>query len=135
MKNSWLVSWQGHALSVMRMVIGFTFLAHGLQKTLGLLGGRAAPALSLVGIGGYLELIGGTLIMVGLFTRPAAFLLSGEMAYAYFSVHAGAGFWPIVNRGELAVVYCFVFLYLVFGGSGPWSLDAALRGAYTRRAK
>ena len=135
MKNSWLVSWQGRALSVMRMVIGFTFLAHGLQKTLGLLGGRVVPALSVAGIGGYLELIGGTLIMLGLFTRPAAFLLSGEMAYAYFSVHARGGFWPIVNRGELAVVYCFVFLYLVFSGSGPWGLDAALRAGHIRRAK
>jgi putative oxidoreductase len=135
MKNSWLASGQGPALSVMRPVIGFTFMAHGLQKTLGLLGGRVVPALSQAGIAGYLELIGGTLIMLGLFTRPAAFLLSGEMAYAYFSVHARGGFWPIMNRGELAVVYCFVFLYLVFSGGGPWSLDAALRPGHTRRVK
>ena len=93
------------------------------------------PALSQAGIAGYLELIGGTLIMIGLFTRPAAFLLSGEMAYAYWSVHARGGFWPIMNRGELAVVYCFVFLYLVFSGGGPWSLDAALRTGRIRRAK
>jgi putative oxidoreductase len=103
-------------------------MAHGLQKALGLLGAHAVPAFSLMWVGGYLELIGGALVMIGLFTRPAAFLLSGEMAYAYFSVHARAGFWPILNRGELAVVYCFVFLYLVFSGSGKWSLDAALRG-------
>jgi len=76
------------------------------------------------GVAGLLELIGGILILIGFLTRPVAFLLSGEMAFAYFTVHAPQGFWPTKNEGETAVYYCFVFLYLVFAGPGPWSLDA-----------
>lgn len=102
-------------------------MAHGLQKTLGLLGGKPVPPLSLAGVAGYIELAGGILIMLGLFTRPVAFVLSGHMAVAYFMQHAPQGFWPIMNHGELAVVYCFVFLYLAFGGGGPWSLDRVFR--------
>ena len=128
MADSLLNSLRGYALSVMRMVIGFTFMSHGLQKALGLLGGKPVPISSLVGFGGYLELIGGILILTGLFTRPVAFVLCGEMAVAYFMSHASHGLWPIVNQGELAVVYCFVFLYLVFSGAGPLSLDHVLRG-------
>lgn len=118
---------RSRVLSLMRLVIGFTFMAHGLQKVLGLLGGHQVTHLSLFGVAGYLELIGGVLIMLGLFTRPAAFVLSGEMAFAYFYQHASASIWPIVNGGELAVVYCFVFFYLTFAGGGTWSLDALLR--------
>ena len=113
-------------LSVLRIVVGFTCMGHGLQKTLGLLGGTRVPVASLTGVAGYLELIGGILVMVGLLTRPVAFVLSGEMCVAYFLVHARGGLWPVQNHGELAVLYCFVFLYLVFSGPGPLSLDALL---------
>jgi putative oxidoreductase len=108
----------------MRLVVGITFMSHGLQKTLGWLGGTQVSPLSLVGVAGYIELAGGVLVTVGLFTRPVAFVLSGQMAAAYFMQHAPQGFWPIMNHGELAVLYCFLFLYLVFSGAGPWSLDA-----------
>lgn len=126
MKDMWLTSFRGPALSAMRIVVGLNFMAHGLQKVLGLLGGQPVPHLSLAGIAGYLELIGGVLVMIGLFTRPAAFILCGEMAVAYFKQHAPHGLWPVVNHGELAVLYCFVFLYLVFSGAGPWSLDSVM---------
>ena len=128
MADSLMNSMRGYALSVMRIVIGLTFMSHGLQKTLGLLGGKPMPISSLAGFGGYLELIGGILILVGLFTRPVAFVLCGEMAVAYFKTHAPQGLWPIVNHGELAVVYCFVFFYLIFSGGGPLSLDRIFRG-------
>ncbi len=128
MASSRLNSLRGYALSVMRMVIGLMFMSHGLQKVLGLLGGRPIPISSLPGFGGYFELIGGILIFAGLFTRPVAFVLCGEMAVAYFTSHAPHGLWPIVNRGELAVVYCFVFFYLIFSGAGPLSLDRIIRG-------
>ena len=128
MTGDWLTSRSGTALSAMRIVISFTFMAHGLQKTLGLLGGKQVPFLSLMGLAGYLELIGGILLLIGLFTRPVAFILCGQMAAAYFMQHAPNGFWPIVNHGELAVLYCFIFLYLCFSGAGPWSLDAVLCG-------
>jgi putative oxidoreductase len=78
----------------------------------------------MIGIAGILELVGGLLIAIGLFTRPVAFILSGEMAVAYFMVHAPGGFWPVVNHGELAALYCFVFLYFAFAGPGPWSVDS-----------
>ncbi len=128
MADSWMNSLRGYALSLMRIVIGLTFMSHGLQKVFGLLGGRHLPITSLMGAGGYLELIGGLLILSGLFTRFSAFVLCGEMAFAYFTQHFPHGLWPIVNHGELAVVYCFVFFYLMFSGAGPLSLDRMLRG-------
>jgi putative oxidoreductase len=128
MQNEGLKSLQGFFLSIMRIVVGFTYVAHGLQKALGLLGGKQVPLMSLMGVAGYLELIGGALILVGLFTRPVAFVLSGEMAVAYFMQHAPNGLLPIVNQGELAVLYCFIFLYLIFSGAGPVSLDYILSG-------
>jgi putative oxidoreductase len=128
MQNEGLKSLQGFFLSIMRMVVGFTFLSHGLQKALGMLGGKQVPLMSLMGVAGYLELIGGALILVGLFTRPVAFVLSGEMAVAYFTQHAPSGLLPIVNQGELAVLYCFIFFYLIFSGAGPVSLDYILSG-------
>jgi putative oxidoreductase len=128
MQNEGLKSLQGFFLSIMRIMVGFTFLAHGLQKALGLLGGKQVPLMSLMGVAGYLELIGGALMLVGLFTRPVAFVLSGEMAVAYFTQHAPNGLLPIVNHGELAVLYCFIFLYLIFSGAGPVSLDYILSG-------
>ena len=100
-------------------------MSHGLQKILGFPVARAVatPLLSLSGIAGTMELVGGALLLVGLFTRPVAFLLSGEMAVAYFIAHAPQGFWPLLNRGELSALYSFVFLYLALAGGGSWSLD------------
>jgi len=120
------------ALSVLRIITGFTFSLHGFQKVLGLLGGmggKGATAAfgSLVWTAGFLELAGGLLLVLGLFTRPVAFIVCGEMAVAYFMGHAPRGFWPNLNGGELAVVYCFVFLYLAVAGPGPLSLDRVLR--------
>jgi putative oxidoreductase len=105
-----------------------------VQKVFGVLGGRMPPVGTLHWTGGYLELIGGALLMLGLFTRPTAFVLSGMMAVAYFMAHASAGFLPIVNRGELAVLYCFVFLYLAAAGAGPWSVDALMKKAPAKKA-
>jgi putative oxidoreductase len=118
-----------YVLSVLRIIAGFLFLQHGTQKLFGFPapppGGRP-PVASLYGVAALVEFIGGILIMIGLLTRPAAFLLSGEMAVAYFKAHAPQGFWPTKNQGEIAVLYCFLFFYFVFAGPGPWSLDALL---------
>jgi putative oxidoreductase len=106
------------------------FMEHGAQKMLGF----PAPLpmtlqpFSLLWCAGALELVGGVLLLLGLFTRPVAFVLSGEMAVAYFLQHAPGGFFPLLNKGELAVIYCFVFLYLAAAGGGPWSLDAVWKG-------
>jgi putative oxidoreductase len=120
------------ALSVLRIMAGFTFSLHGFQKMLGLfggMGGKGATAVfgSLIWTAGLFELVGGLLLVLGLFTRPVAFLLCGEMAVAYFRQHAPRGFWPLLNGGELAVLYCFVFLYLAAAGPGTVSLDQVLR--------
>jgi putative oxidoreductase len=124
--------WSVRLLSVLRIITGFLFMAHGSQKLLGFPAGpdmRQPELLSLPGLAGVLELFGGALILIGLFTRPVAFVLSGLMAVAYFMAHAPQGFWPILNRGELAVIYCFVFLYLAAAGGGEWSLDRLLRSS------
>lgn len=113
--------------SILRIVVGFLFICHGAQKILGLFGGHKAPMVSYFGLAGILELVGGTLILLGLFTRPVAFVLCGEMAFAYFKVHAPHGLVPAVNGGELAVLYCFIFLWLVFAGAGAISVDALIR--------
>ena len=114
-----------HLLSVLRIVTGFLFMAHGGQKLLGFPAPMSKPVelMSLMGLAGTLELFGGALVLVGLFTRPVAFVLSGEMAFAYFMAHAPQSFWPLLNRGDAPVLYCFVFLYLTAAGAGPWSLD------------
>lgn len=112
---------------VMRLMVGLAFAEHGMQKVLGALGGQKMPLGSMPGVAGIIELVGGLLIAVGLLAGWAAFIASGEMAVAYFMVHARGGFWPLVNKGELAVVYCFVFLYIAARGSGRYSLDAAMR--------
>ena len=128
--NSIYISWAPRLLSLLRIITGFLFAAHGAQKLLGLpapMQGGTVALMSLIGVAGLLELVGGLLILVGLFTRPVAFILAGEMAVAYFMVHAPGGFWPIINKGEPAVLYCFVFLYLAAAGGGPWSLDSLLR--------
>jgi putative oxidoreductase len=117
-------------LSILRIITGFLFMAHGAQKLFGFPGPGQGPRpvlLSLFGIGGILEFFGGLLILLGLFTRPVAFILSGMMAVAYFMAHAPGGFWPLLNRGELAVLYCFIFLYFAAAGGGVWSLDRLLR--------
>lgn len=118
---------EGYAYAAMRIVTGLLFLFHGLQKVFGMYGGKAVPLASLYGAAGIIELAGGVLVMIGLFTVPVAFICSGEMAVAYFMSHYPNGFWPIVNRGELAALYCFVFLYIATRGGGPLSLDRIIR--------
>ena len=122
--------WSARARSVLRIVAGFLFMSHGMQKLLGFPAPAAHPfrLLTLTGFAGVLELFGGIFLLIGLFTRPVAFILSGEMAFAYFIAHAPQNFWPLINRGELAVLYCFVFLYFAVAGGGAWSVDRALRG-------
>lgn len=122
-----------YVYSAFRIVFGLLFLMHGLQKLAGMFGGMpgfngaAVPVASLFGVAGIIECVAGTLIVLGLFTRPAAFIASGMMAYAYFTAHLPNGSWPIVNRGEPAVMNCFAFLYMAARGSGPISLDALVR--------
>lgn len=120
-----------HMLSLLRIMSGLLFLAHGTQKFLGFpAGDYAGSGWALAQPGAYagiVELVAGTLIAVGLFTRPAAFLASGTMAFAYFLGHASQGFWPVNNGGDAAILYCFVFLYFGFAGAGPISLDARVR--------
>jgi putative oxidoreductase len=115
-------------LSLLRAVTGLLFLQHGAQKLFGALGGQAVPRVSLLGLAGVLEFFGGTLILFGLFTRPVALVLSGQMAVAYWMAHAPRGGLPIGNGGELAVLYCFVYLFLFANGGGGLSVDGWLRG-------
>lgn len=113
--------------NALRMVAGFLFLQHGAQKLFGVLGREAVESLtSRAGVAGILEFFGGLLIMAGLFTRPVAFLVSGQMAVAYFMVHAGGGFWPIMNGGELAAFYAFTWLFFFANGAGRYSIDGWL---------
>lgn len=118
------------ALSALRIVVGLLFFAHGLLSILNFPTvapwGESVP-FTIGWYAGMLELIGGPLILIGLFTRAVAFLLSGEMAFAYFMGHAPDGFFPALNGGDAAILFCFVFLYFVFSGPGRWSLDAKLR--------
>ena len=128
--GSFFVKWTPRLLSVLRIVAGFLFIAHGAQKLFGFLappGAPSPPLMSQIGIGGVLEFFGGLLLLLGLFTRPVAFILSGMMAVAYFQMHAPGGFGPLQNRGELAVLYCFLFLFFAVAGGGEWSLDRLLR--------
>ncbi len=123
-------TWTPRILSVLRIVAGFLFMTHGSAKILHIPevpNFEHLPLFSLIGGAGLLELVGGALVMLGLFTRPAAFVLSGEMAFAYFIAHAPHAFLPLLNKGESAVLYCFLFLYLAFAGGGPWGGDALLR--------
>ena len=110
--------------ALFRFVTGFLFLFHGLQKLMGMFGGQVVPTGSMPWIAGVIELVGGTLVAIGLLASPAAFIASGEMAAAYFMAHQPQGTWPIQNRGELAVVYCFAFLYIAARGAGIWSIDS-----------
>jgi putative oxidoreductase len=122
-------SWTPHLLSLLRIVTAFLFMQVGSAKLLAfpgavMPGGATAPLASLPGVAGLLELVGGLFLFLGLFTRPVAFLLSGEMAVAYFYAHAPQGFWPVLNQGAPAALYSFLFLYLSAAGAGPWSVDA-----------
>lgn len=122
-------SWAPVLLSILRIVTAFLFMQVGTAKLFAfpgaiLPGGATAPAGSLPWVAGVLETFGGLLVLIGLFTRPIAFLLSGEMAVAYFLVHAPRGFWPVLNQGASAALYAFLFLYLSAAGAGPWSADA-----------
>ena len=120
--------WSPRALSILRIAVGLLFLEHGTQKLLGFPPSpNPGPALfSLQGVQGVLELVGGLLILLGLVTRPVAFILCGDMAVAYFLAHAPRNFFPMLNGGDAAILYCFVFLYLMVAGAGAWSVDAAL---------
>ena len=129
-----LNAWSPQLLSVLRIVAGFLFLLHGTQKLFAIppsAGGRTVELASRLGAAGVIETVGGLLILLGLLTRPAAFICSGEMAFAYFLAHAPRGPLPIGNGGEVPVLFCFIFLYLAAAGGGPWSLDALRRGALT----
>jgi putative oxidoreductase len=117
--------------SVLRIVAAFLFIQFGTAKLFAfpgplMPGGAAAPAWTVPWFAGVLETFGGGLVLLGLFTRPIAFVLSGEMAVAYFLAHAPRGFWPVLNEGTMAVLFCFVFLFIAAAGPGPWSLDAAI---------
>lgn len=118
----------GKGYAILRIVVGCLFACHGAQKFFGVLGGQAEAMHDPEGfVAGVVEFGGGLLVAAGLFTRIAAFFACGEMAVAYFKGHAPRGLWPILNHGELAVLYCFVFLYVFFHGSGPWSVDRLIQ--------
>ena len=121
-------SLQSYALGLLRIVAGFTFTLHGIQKfgALGGLGGHAAAVGTMLWVAGIIETIGGPLIILGLFTRPVAFILSGEMAVGYFMVHFPRSFFPLLNGGEITVLYCFFFLYLSTVGAGAISVDGLI---------
>jgi putative oxidoreductase len=120
--------WQAQFLSVLRIITGLLFLEHGTAKYLGFPHLEKVPdPISMSGVSGMLELVGGALIVLGLFTRPVAFLLSGNMAVAYFYAHAPRAFFPMLNAGEAAILFSFVFLYIFFAGPGPWSIDAMMK--------
>lgn len=128
MKNP-LEPYEPQLRSLFRIMAAFTYSLHGFQKFFGMfggIGGARVPVDNMLGVAGLIESIGGPLLILGLFTRPVAFLLSGEMAIGYFRTHAPRGFWPLLNGGELAVFYCFMFLWLSAAGAGPWSVDRLL---------
>src|SRR3954469_13313988 len=130
--HAFFSTWRPRALALLRIVTAYLYLMHGTAKLLGMPHVAMFDKLqlfSLAGLAGMLELVGGVLLLLGLFTRPVAFILSGEMAFAYFIGHAprGSVLVPMLNQGELAVLYCFVFLYFALAGAGTWSLDAVWR--------
>ncbi len=125
--DSTLAGWAPRMQSVLRIIVGFLLMPHGAQKLFGFLATSPMmgphPVASLMGVAGVLEFFGGLLFLIGLFTRPVAFILSGLMAVAYFMAHAPGGFWPLQNKGEPAVLYCFVFLFFAVAGGGAWAVD------------
>src|SRR5262245_55935166 len=122
-----LSRYSSYIYALMRIVVGGLFACHGAQKLFGCFGAEPVTGVPWMLVAGIIEFFGGLLIALGLFAGWAAFVASGMMAVAYFMAHAPGGFWPIVNKGEPAVVYCFVFLYIASVGSGVWSLDGLLR--------
>jgi putative oxidoreductase len=128
MELPWLSRWQPQLLAILRIIVALLFIEHALIKLFGFPPGGMPgqqPLGTLLGVAGIVELVLGLLVLVGLFTRIAAFLASGEMAIAYFTYHAPKGFWPAVNMGEAAILFCFVFLYIAAAGPGGWSIDRA----------
>lgn len=124
-----------YVLSILRIVVALLFFEHGLSKLFGFPQALPYPALfSLSWFAAAIEFIGGALLAVGLFSRTSAFIMSGEMAFAYFISHAPHDFFPIINRGDAAILYCFIFLYIAFAGGGPWRLDAILARQKPRSA-
>ena len=127
-----LAAWTPRVLSLLRIITGLLIVQHGMSKIIGF---PVLPAyaniqpFSLVGTAGFIELIGGALLILGLCTRPVAFILAGEMAFAYFIGHFPKGFHPLINGGTLAILYCFTCLYLSTAGAGPWSVDASMKKA------
>jgi putative oxidoreductase len=116
-----------YVLSIVRIVAALLFFEHGTSRLFGWPSPLPTPApLSMYWFAGAIELVGGALLALGLFTRPAALIMSGEMAFAYFISHAPLGFFPILNRGDAAILYCFIFLYIAFAGGGPWNVDALI---------
>jgi putative oxidoreductase len=131
--SSFFATWSPRTLSILRIVVGGLYIQHGTAKFLHVPHVASldnVPLMSLGGWGGVLELVGGFLLLIGLLTRPVAFLLSGEMAVAYFLVHAPRAPLPILNGGELAVVYCFLFLYFAVAGGGPWGVGGRSSSPY-----
>jgi putative oxidoreductase len=137
MSDDTLARLRPHALAALRIMTGLIFLAHGLVKLFGfpeVEGMGRVDLFSFIGLGGVIEFVAGALVALGLFTRVAAFIASGEMAVAYFMFHAPQSFYPIVNQGDAAILYCFIFLYIAVAGPGSFSLDGALRGRRQARA-
>jgi putative oxidoreductase len=125
-----LSAWAPRALSVLRIIAGLMIIQHGMAKLLGfpvVAQFANLNPMSLIGAAGFIELIGGVLLIIGFLTQPVAFILSGEMAFAYFMAHAPKSFFPLINGGTLAIMFCFTFLYLSTAGAGPWSVDAAMK--------
>lgn len=122
-----IARYEPYILSIVRIVVALLFFEHGLSKMFGFPSASSTPALfTMSWFAGAIEFVGGLFLFIGFYARVAAFIMSGEMAFAYFLSHAPHGLFPIVNRGDAAILYCFVFLYFVFAGAGPWSLDAFL---------
>jgi putative oxidoreductase len=128
--RGWAAAWAPQMLSILRIMSALLFIAHGTQKLIGFPPSERGipPLFSIYGLAGVLETFGGILLLVGLFTRPVAFVLSGMMAVAYFMAHAPQSFYPALNGGDAAILFCFVFLYLFTAGPGPWSVDARRAG-------
>jgi len=123
-------NWAPRVLSILRIIVALIFIEHGTQK---LIGFPSAPAngfpemMSLSWWQGIIEVVGGVLLLLGLFTRVVAFILAGDMAFAYWMVHGPKNFYPVLNGGDAAILYCFIFLYMAFAGGGPWSLDGSVQ--------
>jgi len=132
-------SWSPYLRSVLRIVAAFIFITAGTTKLMGfpseMPGGGTVPLMSQLGIGSLLEIVGGGLLLLGLFTRPVAFILAGEMAVAYFQFHAPRSLWPTINEGVPAILNCFVWLYFSAAGAGPWSVDAMLGSGHSASDK